>query len=153
MKNLIFAAIFTIAATSLSAQADSTTIDTSRSVQTNTVDSASMSKIYVIRSTGHVGSAINLRVLVDDMMFCKVHNNRYAEFFVQPGTHLFNATSWDKPGSREKFALKVPVEAGKTYYMTMKIKQRFASTEITLEEITYNTAAPLIAKYKHDECD
>jgi hypothetical protein len=47
----------------------------------------------------------------------------------------------------------MPVEAGKTYYMTMQIKQKFIGIEIYLEEVTYNTAGPLLVKYKQDECD
>ena len=50
-------------------------------------------------------------------------------------------------------SIKMPVEAGKIYYITMHIKPRFIETEIFLEEITYNTAAPMIARYKLDECD
>ncbi len=126
---------------------------TAKPDSTKTIDTANMAKIYVVRSTGHIASAVNLRVLVDDVAFCKVRNNRYAVFFVQPGNHTFYATSWDKPRAIDKFGLKMPVEPGKTYYMSMRIKQRFFDVEIFLEEITYNSAAPLLQKYKQDECD
>jgi hypothetical protein len=86
-------------------------------------------------------------------MMCKVKNNRYALFYIMPGTHTFNATSWDAPGVRGKRGLKMPVEAGKTYYMSIRIKQRFMELEISVDEITYNTAAPQLEKYKRDECD
>ena len=117
------------------------------------IDTVNMARIYVIRATGYAGSAVNFRVLVDDVSYCKVKNNRYAVLYVQPGAHMFNATSWDKPRSEEKFALKLTVEAGKTYYMNMRIRPRVATTEFYLDEITYNTAAPLLEKYKQDECD
>ena len=144
MKNLFFILVFIFTGTTLFAQTDST--------KTNT-DTAGMAKIYVIRSTGHVGSTVNLRLLADDVMRCKVRNNRYAVFYVNPGTHMFNATSWDKPASKDQFGLKMPVEAGKEYYFSMRIKQKFTGIEIFLEEITYNTAGPQLQKYKQDECD
>lgn len=125
----------------------------SKSDSTKIVDTVNMAKICVIRSTGHVGSAINLRVLVDEVPYCKVKNNRFALFYVQPGTHMFYATTWDKPAARDKFALEMPVEAGKTYYLSMRIKPRFMTTEIFLEEITNNTAMPFLSKHKQDKCD
>jgi hypothetical protein len=100
-----------------------------------------------------VGSAVNLRVHVDKQPYCKVKNNRYSVFYVQPGTHTFYVTTWDKANPNEKFGLKIPVEAGKTYYLSMRIKPRFATTEFFAEEITYNTAAPLLEKYKQDDCN
>lgn len=91
--------------------------DSSKTDAAKIKDSINMAKFYVIRSTGHIGSAINLRVLVDDLPFCKIKNNRFAMFYVQPGNHMFYATSWDKPAAKDKLALEMPVEAGKTYYL------------------------------------
>ncbi len=116
-------------------------------------DTLNMAKIYVIRATGHTGSAVNLRLLVDSVVYCKIKNNRYSIVYVPPGMHLFYATSWDGR-TKEKLALKMQVEAGKTYYMSMRMRQRFFENEIFVEEITYNTAAPLLEKYKQDaDCD
>jgi hypothetical protein len=151
MKNLILPVLLALLCTTTFAQSDNPPAN--KAGANKIIDTAAMAKVYVIRSTGHVASAINIRLVVDDVLMCKVRNNRYAVVFVQPGTHLFNATTWDKAGAHEKFALKIPVEAGKTYYTSMRIKPRFAITEIFLEEITYNTAAPLLTKYKLDECD
>jgi len=145
MKKCFLPLLLILAGQLTFAQTDSTKIAT--------IDTAAMAKIYVIRSTGYVGSAVNLRVLIDDVMTCKVRNNRYAVFYVQPGLHKFNSTSWDKAASLEKFALKMPVEAGKSYYFSMRLKSKFMGTEIFLEEITYNTAAPMLEKYKEDQCD
>ncbi|GEO08691.1 DUF2846 domain-containing protein [Segetibacter aerophilus] len=152
MRILSLFVLFAFAFISLSAQTDSTNTSPAKT-SSIPLDTSGMAKVYVIRSTGHLGSAINLRMVVNDIMMCKVKNNHYAVVFVKPGTHMFNATTWDKPGTPQKFALKMPVEAGKTYYMTMHMKQKFMGVEIFLEEVTYNTASPLIAKYKQDECD
>ena len=47
----------------------------------------------------------------------------------------------------------MPVEAGKAYYLSMRLKIKFVETEIFFEEITYNSAAPELQKYKRDECN
>jgi hypothetical protein len=123
--------------------------DNAKSIDTNNA-----AKIYVIRGTGMTGSAVNFRVIVDSIMYCKIKNNHYGIFYVQPGTHSFYATTWDASNPKEKLALTIPVEAGKSYYMSMRIKQRFFENQIFLEEITYNTAAPLLQKYKqHEKCN
>lgn len=153
MKKLLLLLFFTPAVNFLFAQSDTTNPIVSIGNSTKTNDTLAMAKIYVIRSTGHIGSAVNLRILVNDMMFCKIKNNRYALFYVKPGTHMFNATTWDKPGTPEKFALKMPVVAGGTYYLSLKIKQRFMGIEVLVEEVTNNTAAPLLQKYTHDACE
>lgn len=153
MKKLFFFLVFIFPATIVFAQTDSANSNAAKNEPANILDTAAMAKVYVIRSTGHVGSAVNLRMLVNDSMLCKIRNNRYAVLYVKPGTHMFNATSWDKPASKDKFGLTVPVEAGKDYYFSMRIKTRFMNTEIFLEEITLNTAAPLLQKYKQDQCD
>ena len=147
MKNLLLILAFILSGNMLFAQTDSATTTAGKNI-----DTAGMAKIYMIRSTGYVGSAINLRLMVDDVIVCKIKNNRYSVFYVKPGTHVFKATSWDK-GSNDKMGFSMSVEAGKEYYFSMRIKSKFIDTEIFLEEITQNTAAPQLKKYKQDECD
>lgn len=148
MKSLLFIVFFALTICKVSAQSDSGKIQS-----VGVTDTTNAAKIVVIRSTGHVASLVNLRVLVDEAPYCKVKNNRYSVFYVQLGTHMFYATSWDKPAAKDKFALSLPTEAGKTYYLSMRIKTRFASTEFFLEEITLNSAGPLMEKYKKDDCE
>lgn len=144
MRNCLIVFLFNFLAVAAAAQSDST----------QTIDTVNNAKVYVIRSTGHVGSAVKLRVLVDSIVYCKIKNNRYSVIYVSPGAHDFYATSWDAPRTKEKLALKLPLEAGKTYYLTIRMKQRFFENEIYVEEITANTAMPLLAKYeKVDNCE
>ena len=153
MKNLFLIVLFNFAGTMLLAQ-DTTNNNLPTNGSEKMTDTAGMAKIYLIRSTGFAGSAINLRLMVDDVILCKIKNNRYAIFYVKPGTHLFSAGSWDKSVSKSKRdGLKMPVEEGREYFLSMRIKQKFAETEIFLEEITYNTAAPQLEKYKPAKCD
>ncbi|HUS01552.1 MAG TPA: DUF2846 domain-containing protein [Chitinophagaceae bacterium] len=125
MKNLFFILPFIFTGTLLFAQSDSTNSNAAKKSPGKITDTAGMAKIYMIRSTGYVGAAVNLRLLVDDIMFCEVRNNHFAILYVKPGIHMFNATSWDKPASKEKFGFRLSVEAGKEYYFSMRIKQKF----------------------------
>ena len=51
----------------------------------------------------------------------------------------------------KKNGLDLEVEAGKTYYLRMVIKQKFFENIIYYQEITENSAAPLLAKCKLEE--
>ena len=117
-------------------------------------DTTQLAKVYIIRATGYTGSLVNLRAMIDDQLFCKIKNNRFAVAWVKPGSHKFFVTSWDGPSKKEKLGLEIPIEAGKIYYLRMVMKQRFFETQMYFEEITENSAAPLLAKHKEDkECD
>jgi hypothetical protein len=110
--------------------------------------------VYIIRATGLPQNLVNFRVLVDDVMHCKVANNRYAVLKVKPGKHTFYITTWDLPGKREKLGLEISIEGGKTYYLRMVNKQRFFEGQLYFEEITRNSAIPLLEQYKEDtNCD
>jgi hypothetical protein len=148
MRAQILLGLFVFAFTQVNAQADSSSLagDTINSPSA----SPAMAKVYIIRATGHTGSLINFRTMIDDVMYCKLKNNRYAVVNIKPGTHKFFVTSWDMPKTREKLGLEVPIEAGKTYYLRMMLKQRFFENQIYFEEITQNSAAPLLAKYTED---
>jgi hypothetical protein len=110
-----------------------------------------LAKVYVIRYTGFKGSAVNFRVIANDDVVCKLGNNRYSVFYLQPGTHKIYITTWDQPGKKEKLALELPVEAGKNYYLRAVTKTRFVEWQTFAEEITENSALPLLAKYKEEE--
>ena len=140
---------FVFAAVQAIAQNDSGQFATDAPGSVNDSSSA-MAKVYIIRATGHTGSLVNFRTMIDSVLFCKLKNNRYAVINVKPGTHSFFVTSWDMPKTREKLGLEIPMEAGKTYYLRMVLKQRFFENQIYFEEITENSAAPLLAKYKED---
>ena len=114
-------------------------------------DSAnSTAKVYVIRSTGFKGSLVNLRIIIDDLLYCKIANNRYSVVDLKPGKYTFYVTSWDAPKKKNKLGLEIPVEAGKSYYLRIIFKERLLENQMFLEEITYNSAAPLISKYKEE---
>jgi hypothetical protein len=112
--------------------------------------SDSSAKIYIIRATGYQGWAVNFRIIVNDSLSCKIANNRYSVVELKPGVHTFFVTSWDAPRPKAKLGLEVPVEAGKSYYLRVIHKQRFAGVQMYVEEITLNSATPLLKKYKED---
>jgi hypothetical protein len=117
-------------------------------------DTINNAKIYVIRATGFTGSAVNMRFWVDSTVYCKIKNNRYSVVYVAPGNHSFYANTWDASKPKEKLALKMEVEAGKTYYMSLRIREHLIESQMFVEEITYNSAAPLLEKCKRvEKCD
>lgn len=107
-------------------------------------------KVYFIRETGFVGSLINFRAKINDSVVCKMSNKRYSIHEIAPGTHTFYLTTWDMPKNK-KNGLELEVEAGKTYYLRMVIKQRFFENVMYYQEITENSAAPLLEKCKLEE--
>lgn len=135
MKKLLLLLCLFAAGSAVSAQQDST---------------ATTATVYIIRETGHAGGAVNFRVVVDDLQTCKIRNNRFSIIRLQPGTHNFFVTTWDAPNKKDKLGLEVPLEAGKTYYLRMIQKQRFVGIHLYFEEITKNSALPLLQKMKED---
>ena len=107
-------------------------------------------KVYFIRETGFVGSLINFRAKINDSVVCKMSNKRYSIHDIAPGNYTFYLTTWDMPKNK-KNGLDLEVEAGKTYYLRMVIKQKFFENIIYYQEITENSAAPLLAKCKLEE--
>jgi len=116
--------------------------------QNDTTQAASSTaKIYFIRETGFAGSAINFRAKINDSIVCKMSNKRYSIHDIAPGTYTFYVTTWDMPNNK-KNGMELQVEAGKSYYLRMVLKQRFFENVIYYQEITENSAAPLLAKCK-----
>jgi hypothetical protein len=114
----------------------------------------SSARVYFIRKTGHLGSAINFRVFMDSSVVCKLSNKHYSVLEVIPGNHTFYVTTWDSPNPKKDFGTPITIEAGKQYYLKMNIRQRFFVAEVSFDEITYNSAKPLIDKLKLDSnCD
>lgn len=114
----------------------------------------STAKIYIIRATGFDGTLVNFRVLIDDELYCKISNNRYSIINIRPGKYTFYVTSWAKPRKKKPLGLELEVEKGKTYYLRMVIKDLYYKDPYYFEEITYNSALPLLEKYKEDtDCD
>ena len=123
-------------------------------VKTDSVKSKGFGKVYVIRATGYSGSLSRIKIMVDDQAYCKIKNNAWAVFDVPAGDHVFYIPAWDAPNAKEKRGLTIPIEAGKTYYLRMVIKERYFQIVTYFEEITYNSAKPMLEHYKHDDkCD
>lgn len=138
MKYFFLTVIICIGSLSLSAQ--------------DTTANAGTAKVYIIRSTGFGGSAVKFRAWVNDSLICKLPNNYYSIHTIAPGSYTFHATSFDKYKMQEN-GFEIQLEAGKTYYFKIAIKKRAFDSYIYLQEITENSAAPLIEKCKKEvEC-
>jgi len=117
--------------------------------QADTVKPAAAT-IYFIRETGFVGTLVNFRAKINDSVVCKMSNKKYSIHQIAPGNYTFYLTTWDMPKNK-KNGLELEVEAGKTYYLRMVIKQKFFENVLYYQEITENSAAPLLAKCKLEE--
>lgn len=142
MKKMIFLLMFNLAAGVISSYAQSDSAKTG------------FATVYVIRATGSNGSAVNLRVYVDDEVYCRISNKHYSVLKIKTGTRTFYVTDWVKPKPDPRLGLELPLEAGKTYYLKMAVKKRFLELQFYFEEITKNSGLPLIEKYPEDtDCD
>jgi hypothetical protein len=111
-------------------------------------DTAHSAKVYIIRATGEDGALINFRVAVDDEIKCKIKNNRYKVIYMDPGKYTFYVVTWAQTNPSDDQGLTMELEAGKIYYLRMIAKKRYFSDPLNFEEITYNSAMPLLKKYK-----
>lgn len=109
-------------------------------------------KVYFIRATGFGGSMVKFRAWVNGEVICRLGNNHYSVHNIKPGNYTFHATSFDKYKMNEN-GFEMQVEAGKTYYLRMVIKKRAFESYIYIQEITENSATPLLEKCKEeDDC-
>ncbi len=113
-------------------------------------DSGVNAKVYVFRSTGYPQSGVNFRVVINDELTCKIGNKRYALLDVKTGVQTFYITTWDNPTKKKKLGLEVSLEAGKNYYLNMRVTTQGFETKIFFEEITYNSAQLLIEELEQD---
>jgi hypothetical protein len=112
------------------------------------------STVIFFRDTGYNwGGAF--RIFADDKLICQINNKRFSSHQFDVGEHFFAAqaavnTISDK--SREQ-AIKINLQAGKTYYVAVVIKQGLLR-DIFCEEITESSWQKRKAKLKEEtNCD
>lgn len=108
--------------------------------------------VYFFRKTGTDAIVSNFRVFIDNTLVCKLKNKKYSIHQVKSGKHVFSVqlnSTTEKKGS-DKF--EIDIEAGKTYYMEVKLTGDIMYGAI-FEEVTENTAKKLMPKLKQqDDC-
>lgn len=105
-------------------------------------------KVYLIRLTGYAGSAVNYHFYVDGKLVCKLKNKSYSVHDLSVGDHTVNITTGGIPTAKKSAPLKITVVEGKTNYVNVVSRESGYANRINCQEITQNSAEPLLAKAK-----
>jgi hypothetical protein len=105
-------------------------------------------QVYLIRSTGFTGSAVNYSFYIDDQLTCKLKNKSYSIHDLSAGEHTVSVVSGGLSTGKKSTPLKITVEEGKINYISVNSTQSGYANKITCQEITKNSAAPALAKIK-----
>lgn len=103
-------------------------------------------QVYLIRSTGYTGSAINYRLYIDGQLVCKLKNKSFSIHDITAGEHTVSVASGGISNGKKSTPLKVTVAEGKTNYISIVSTQSGYVNKLTCQEITKNSADPLLAK-------
>jgi hypothetical protein len=103
-------------------------------------------KVYLIRSTGYAGLAVNYHFYVDGKLVCKQKNRTFSIQDLSVGDHMINVTSGGLKTARKTPPLKITVVGGKTNYVSVVSTEAGYMNKIACQEVTENSAQPLLAK-------
>jgi hypothetical protein len=114
-------------------------------------DTSNFGKVYFIRSTGFMASAVSFKVSIDGEQICKLKNNRYTLHNIKSGEHNFSV-DFSLAGSKVGFeTLKLNIEPNKTYYINIIMENKAFSYNIYCEETTESSALKKINSLKENE--
>ncbi len=105
-------------------------------------------QVYLIRVTGYTGMAVNYRFYIDDKLVCKMKNKLYSIHDLPVGEHTVSINSGGISNGKKSEPLKIVVAEGKTNYVNVFSTQAGYVNKITCQEITKDSADPLLAKAK-----
>jgi len=102
-------------------------------------------KVYLIRSTGYAGLAVNYHFYVDGKLVCKQKNKTFSIHDLSVGDHLVNVTSGGLKTAKKTPPVKITVVEGKTNYVSVVSTESGYVNKIACQEITENSAQPMLA--------
>jgi hypothetical protein len=105
-------------------------------------------QVYLIRSTGYTGSAVNYSFYVDDELTCKMKNKLFSIHDLPVGDHTVSVVSGGISNGKKSPPLKITVVEGKVNYVSVVSTQSGYVNKITCQEITQSSADPILAKTK-----
>lgn len=103
-------------------------------------------QVYLIRSTGYTGSAVNYQLFIDNQLVCKLKNKTFSIHDISIGEHTVSVVSGGISNGKKSTPLKIIVAEGKTNYVSVVSTQSGYVNKLTCQEITQNSADPLLAK-------
>ena len=105
-------------------------------------------QIYLIRSTGFTGSAVNYSFYIDGELTCKLKNKSFSIHDLPAGEHKVSVFSGGISNGKKSTPLKITVAEGKANYVSVVSTQFGYVNKITCQEITQSSAEPILAKAK-----
>lgn len=112
----------------------------------NVFSQSKTGKVYLIRSTGYTGSAVNYKLYIDDQLVCKLKNKSFSIQDISTGEHTVSVVSGGISNGKHSVPLKITVVEGKVNYISIVSTQSGYVNKITCQEITQNSAEPLLTK-------
>ncbi|GAB3799258.1 hypothetical protein GCM10028819_22190 [Spirosoma humi] len=106
----------------------------------NTASTDDFATVYIYRGGQFFGSALNYAIFANEVMICKLSNNRYIEYKAKPGKLSLTAHRGGVELFKKETGLDLNVEAGKKYYVKSDQKSSITRTRLELSEVTENTA-------------
>ena len=103
-------------------------------------------KVYFIRHTGHEGSAVTFKPVIDKEVVCKLGNKKYSIHEVSAGEHNFSVQFSGKQAE----PLTINIEEGKTYYVYMVLQAGVMKTALYCIEITERSAKTFLEVCEQD---
>ena len=108
----------------------------------------SKGQVYLIRSTGYTGSAVNYSFYLDGQLICKLKNKSFSKHDIPVGDHTISVTSGGLSNGKKSDPLKITVVENQSNYVSVVSTQAGYANKITVQEITKNSADPILAKAK-----
>ena len=105
-------------------------------------------QVYLIRLTGYTGAAIKYSFYIDDQLACKLKNKSFSIHDLPVGDHTVSVVSGGISNGKKSTPLKLTVVEGKVNYVSVVSTQSGYVNKITCQEITQNSADPILAKTK-----
>lgn len=102
----------------------------------------------LIRSTGYTGSAVNYSFYIDGQLACKLKNKSYSLHDLSIGEHTISVVSGGLSNAKKSPPLKIMVVKNQVNYVSAVSTQSGYANKITCQEITKNSADPILAKAK-----
>jgi len=107
-------------------------------------------KVYLIRFTGSTGSMVNYSIFVDGKLICKLKNKSFSIHNLSVGEHNVSVVGGGLSTGKKSAPLTFTVAENKTNYITVASTQNGYANKITCQEITENSATPILAKAKEN---
>lgn len=115
-------------------------------------DTTGAGSICIMRSTGFTGSAKKYKLFMDGRFMCKIPNNSYVKYSVDPGEHSFAVQTGGKELWPATEQVEVSVTVGGTSFLSIAMAMGMVDTRLSLNEVAEKNAEPRMKKLRQVEC-